>query len=613
MATANDFSGIYFTMQAIRMYHSPATSGDVEIVVVDNGDKYSDFIKMQCAHLRVKYVHMPSPIGTSQSRNRAIAEASANVALCIDSHVLFEAGVIQKLLDSLDSIKDDLYHGPLVHDNHHMISTHFNRAWRDEMYGTWGRAWQCPCGPDGLRFSPMEFRQKPDSPMITRPVSLVDGHTPVTVCHKCNKMIPVSGWEGHEAYLEKEGYVSIGFNPSDAPFEIPAQGFGLFLTRTKSWLGFNKDAIGFGGEEICTHDLYRQAGRKVICLPYLRWVHKFGHENGIPYPLLRYHRCRNYVLWYTQLGYPLKEIQDHFVETGLLTVQEWEYLLEDPVRNTEPPVPSCSTCPGTLAQNETPIKTPQDAFDFLLPLDRDMNQHMPKLKELAEQCDTVTEFTLRRDSTIAFAAALKPAVTSYSTEFDGICKLVAKMDGVKLKNIPVDIYSVPMINPTDLLFINDKHTGDRVTQQLTFFAPQVQRYIVLHNTKVYGELGEDGQPGIMVAVRKFLYANRDWSVVYHTVEQHGLTVLSRNPDDKPKPPGIIEQGVNFAKALATHVASGAGKVADEVYKERLDVCTTCDQRVGDQCTACGCDTNVKASWQTSECPLARWPQLPILQ
>ena len=59
------------------------------------------------------------------------------------------------------------------------------------------------------------------------------------------------------------------------PFEIPAQGLGLFSCRRDVWLGFNPHFREFGGEEWYIHEKYRQAGARCLCLPFLRWQHRF--------------------------------------------------------------------------------------------------------------------------------------------------------------------------------------------------------------------------------------------------------------------------------------------------------------------------------------------------
>ena len=65
-----------------------------------------------------------------------------------------------------------------------------------------------------------------------------------------------------------------------APFDIPMQGLGLFACRRAAWPGFNPEFRGFGGEEGYIHEKFRRAGGRTLCLPFLRWMHRFARPTG---------------------------------------------------------------------------------------------------------------------------------------------------------------------------------------------------------------------------------------------------------------------------------------------------------------------------------------------
>jgi hypothetical protein len=62
------------------------------------------------------------------------------------------------------------------------------------------------------------------------------------------------------------------------------------------------------------HTKYRQLGRKVWLLPWLRWAHQFGRPGGVPYPLSVEDKFRNYLIGLGELGLPLRPAVDHFEE-----------------------------------------------------------------------------------------------------------------------------------------------------------------------------------------------------------------------------------------------------------------------------------------------------------
>lgn len=238
MATYDDYDGVYFSVQAIRLYH-PEVTDRSEILVVDNhpGGPCSRPLKdldRQVAGYR--YV----PYGRTQGtgvRDVVFREANAEFVLCMDSHVLFRPGALARLVDHLAAHPDspDLWQGPLVGDDLEVMSTHLEPGWRDGMYGTWA--------------------------------------------------------------IDRRG-----LDPHGAPFEIPMQGLGVFGCRRSVWPGFNPRLRGFGGEEGYLHEKIRRAGGRTLCLPFLGWVHRFGRPAGPPYPVSVEDRVRNYLLVHDELG-----------------------------------------------------------------------------------------------------------------------------------------------------------------------------------------------------------------------------------------------------------------------------------------------------------------------
>ena len=255
MATYNDYHGLYFTIQSIRMFHKEVLD-DIEFIVIDNnpdsnhGKHNSDFIN----HIMEpkQYIKYLENNGTSQSRNKVFEFAKTPYVMCIDSHVLIEQGGLKKLIEFYDSKNDDgnLLQGPLLYDDTKNVSTHFDMVWRDSMWGTWG--------------------------------------------------------------TDKRG-VDI----NSEPFEIPAQGLGVFSCRKDSWLGFNPLFKGFGGEECYIHEKYRKNNKKTLCLPFLRWVHRFGRPDGVPYPLKLEDRIQNYYIGHLELGLDHSIVTEHFKTKGI--------------------------------------------------------------------------------------------------------------------------------------------------------------------------------------------------------------------------------------------------------------------------------------------------------
>ena len=117
-----------------------------------------------------------------------------------------------------------------------------------------------------------------------------------------------------------------GRDKNAEPFEIEMTGCGIFSCRKDAWVGFNERFHGFGGEEGYIHEKFRQAGYKALCLPFLRWVHRFGRPDGVKYPLTLENKLRNYFLGHLELGLDTDPIVEHFKkwtpEEGLITLRK---------------------------------------------------------------------------------------------------------------------------------------------------------------------------------------------------------------------------------------------------------------------------------------------------
>ena len=245
MAVYNDFDGVYFSVQDLRMHHDME---NVEILVVDNFgcNTTAAFVANTGLTDQVRYLRYQEKTGTAAPRHMVFEEARGQAVLCIDSHVLMAPGTIAKLKQFYRANPEtrDLYQGPMLYDALTSCATHFDPVWRCNMYGTWGTDPRCD---------------------------------------------------------------------QEEPFEIGMQGLGIFSCRKEAWLGFNPRFRGFGGEEFYIHEKFRQAGHKCWCLPWFRWLHRFGRPQGAPYPNILEDRVWNYLIGWRELGLPLDSIYEHFL------------------------------------------------------------------------------------------------------------------------------------------------------------------------------------------------------------------------------------------------------------------------------------------------------------
>jgi hypothetical protein len=252
MATFDDYDGVYFSVQAIRLYH-PEVTARTEILVIDNHPTGPCARALKDLERHVpgyRYVPYDRFQGTGV-RDVVFREANAEFVLCMDSHVLFPPGALARLVEHAEAHPEarDLWQGPLLGDDFTVLGTHFDPVWREGLYGAWG------IDPRGL-----------------------DSRAP--------------------------------------PFDVPMQGLGVFACRRVAWPGLNPRLRGFGAEEGYVHDKVRRAGGRTLCLPFLRWVHRFARPFGPPYRVSVEDRVRNYLLMHDELGLDptpaIEHLEGHF-------------------------------------------------------------------------------------------------------------------------------------------------------------------------------------------------------------------------------------------------------------------------------------------------------------
>lgn len=249
MATYDDFDGVFFTTQALFMYHKEVLPYS-RFVVIDNNpySKQGEQTKEYCTQVGITYVPFAEYSATTV-KGMLFDYAETPYVLCMDSHVLVEQGALMRLLLYYQCNENtiDLLQGPLLSEepNHPDIWTHFEPKWRSQMYGIWSTDER-------------------------------------------------------------------GKNPNGEPFDIPMQGMGLFSCRRDAWVGFNPEFRGFGGEEWYIHEKFRRTGGRTLCLPFLRWSHRFRRPRGVPYKISVEDKIRNYYIGFLELGKDIDEITNYF-------------------------------------------------------------------------------------------------------------------------------------------------------------------------------------------------------------------------------------------------------------------------------------------------------------
>ncbi|MGC1272613.1 MAG: DUF6171 family protein [Planctomycetaceae bacterium] len=549
MATAGDFDGPVFTLQALRLYHRDVID-QCELLLIDNTPetRIGERLKRFCAKTGVRYVSFPEPQGTAAPRQHIFEQAASEQVLCLDSHILLPPGVVGRLIDWFEAHPEsrDLVTGPIVwddltaaHGKDARIATHFEPAWGA---GMWGR------------------------------------------------------WATDERGLDPEGKA----------FEIGMMGLGLFACRKDAFPGFNSRMVGFGGEEGYLHEKVRRAGGKNLCLPWLRWWHRFNEfvPGAAPYVATVEDKAWNYCVGWGELGWDLAPVREHFAT--LMPVEKFDAIAKTAERGDALPphraTPSLAVtntddcgCQGKAAA--VPSETLSDNFAV----------HSERLRPFIERigdAGVVYEHSLAGSPATATLAELHAGKTiSFSPRHDRDAFEAFNRHGKERLRLLSGAATEPKYE-ADLIVLSGYPDGAALREQLSTAAEKARRLLVVLGTD---QADSPQRPGRLTGVRLFLRKQPEWSVVAHAQEDGGLTVLSRDDRDKPQLPSKITMAANFTQAVAKHVADGATKVDAATLERRLAICTLCEHRRENRCTVCGCYLAEKAAWRTSECPLGKWP------
>lgn len=615
MATFRDFPGVYQTLNAIRIHQIlgiQRAGWDLELLVVDNdpsgphSDRLRRFVSSISAAskqarqpgydqfpqpLKVRYEPLESPTGTAPPRNKVFEIATGDAILCVDDHIDFMPYALERFCRWVDAHPDskDLLQGPMMLDGLTNFHTHFDPPFRDGMQGTWGTDYP------KASYNPSEWQD-----------------------------------------------IDI---PSKEPFDIHAQGLGVFGCLRGQWLGFNPHFREFGGEEVYIHTKYRNDGRRALCLPFLRWPHRFDNPNKRPYPLSSVAKVRNYVLGHLENGLGLKPVYDHFVkrinETGGTSVDTgvsqdiWDAIVANPERYPVLPLPSrrsviksegCCPTQSLGGQPQQPVQEKPKRMDATQPpaasneqpLEKryariiadtpSITRQMSRVRDMVAGVDSVIEFA-PVCSGISTAIAINPGKMIYHwyKQPSGMSSIIRSKTRATYVPLPVTGESNKLTIPdhvsADLGVIHGWVGGAGIANEINLLASRCNRLLILfnkpdetHNPElIVIEKNANGQivkhaPGLLPVVRMLIRNHPEWSVVETRVSSENYLYLSRlTTDRKEVKPGVLTQALTFAKAKLDVLRKDGGKyLSEEQAQPRIDLCLLCESRADNKCIECGC-------------------------
>lgn len=184
-----------------------------------------------------------------------------------------------------------------------------------------------------------------------------------------------------------------------------------------------------------------------------------------------------------------------------------------------------------------------------------LNEHMETFKLYTQECEHVTELgTCEVVSTWGFLAGRPKKFVTVDlvdryVDIQATGRLQLAEQAAADNNIEFQFRMADTSDPsfvieeTDLLFIDTWHVYDQLKKELALHSSKAKKYILLHDTSTFGELGEiaayncnikpndvcDLSPrkGLWQAVEEFLENNNEWILKERFMHNNGLTILVR--------------------------------------------------------------------------------------
>jgi GT2 family glycosyltransferase len=169
-----------------------------------------------------------------------------------------------------------------------------------------------------------------------------------------------------------------------------------------------------------------------------------------------------------------------------------------------------------------------ERFELIKNSASDINEHIETIFNITKGCKTAVSLQIGKGDA-AFSLLLgcqlhisvdpNPAqdTINFLNEYFGKKSIVIRQN--TCESIDVENF--------DVLMVDSHHTASNVEKELKAHAHKVNKFIIFHDTFLYGEIGDDGGEGIKKPIYEFLSNNQEWKIIHEVNNNNGLIILAK--------------------------------------------------------------------------------------
>lgn len=174
-----------------------------------------------------------------------------------------------------------------------------------------------------------------------------------------------------------------------------------------------------------------------------------------------------------------------------------------------------------------------ELYNQLCSTKSDIYEHLPTLKRYGEKVNHITELGIRSGrSTCALLMAKPKVLRCYDLKIHknlplSLYQNFANQNNIDFKLVLKNVLKTE-IDPTDLLLIDTYHSYTQLTKELKKHVKRVKRFLVFHDTEMFGLKGEDKKsPGLLRAINEFVEKSGNWKILEKFNNNNGLMILEK--------------------------------------------------------------------------------------